>query len=60
MVGFKGLFTKKTLFGLFLGQILSLFITSTGFSSSELARRDHIVVLEIWLLQTSQAVPSPG
>ncbi|KAM0013719.1 putative solute carrier family 35 member SLC35F1/F2/F6 [Helianthus debilis subsp. tardiflorus] len=39
MVGFKGLFTKKTLFGLFLGQILSLFITSTGFSSSELARR---------------------
>ncbi|KAF5820048.1 putative solute carrier family 35 member SLC35F1/F2/F6 [Helianthus annuus] len=40
MVGFKGLFTKKTLFGLFLGQILSLFITSTGFSSSELARRE--------------------
>ncbi|KAJ0941547.1 putative solute carrier family 35 member SLC35F1/F2/F6 [Helianthus annuus] len=39
MVGFKGLFTKKTLFGLFLGQILSLFITSTGFTSSELARR---------------------
>ncbi|XP_076884893.1 uncharacterized protein LOC143534245 [Bidens hawaiensis] len=39
MVGFKGLFTKKTLFGLFLGQVLSLFITSTGFSSSELARR---------------------
>lgn len=34
-----GLFTKKTLFGLFLGQVLSLFITSTGFSSSELARR---------------------
>ncbi|KAK1435264.1 hypothetical protein QVD17_01025 [Tagetes erecta] len=39
MVGFKGLFTKKTLIGLFLGQILSLFITSTGFSSSELARK---------------------
>ncbi|KAL7597147.1 hypothetical protein Lser_V15G29403 [Lactuca serriola] len=39
MVSFKGLFTKKTLFALFLGQILSLFITSTGFTSSELARR---------------------
>ncbi|KAL8227301.1 hypothetical protein R6Q57_017133 [Mikania cordata] len=39
MVGFKGFFTKKTLIGLFLGQILSLLITSTGFSSSELARR---------------------
>ncbi|PWA70319.1 solute carrier family 35 member SLC35F1/F2/F6 [Artemisia annua] len=33
------LFTKKTLFGLFLGQVLSLFITSTGFSSSVLAKR---------------------
>ncbi|KAL8255502.1 hypothetical protein R6Q59_030569 [Mikania micrantha] len=39
MVGFKCFFTKKTLIGLFLGQILSLFITLTGFSSSELARR---------------------
>ncbi|KAL8255505.1 hypothetical protein R6Q59_030572 [Mikania micrantha] len=39
MVGFKGFFTKKTLIGLFLGQILSLFISSTGFSSSELSRR---------------------
>ncbi|XP_076915747.1 uncharacterized protein LOC143575201 [Bidens hawaiensis] len=39
MVAFNGLFTKKTLFGLFFGQILSLFITSTGFSLSELARR---------------------
>ncbi|PWA87761.1 solute carrier family 35 member SLC35F1/F2/F6 [Artemisia annua] len=33
------LFTKKTLFGLFLGQVLSLFVTSTGFSSSVLAKR---------------------
>ncbi|GJY39089.1 solute carrier family 35 member F1-like protein [Tanacetum coccineum] len=33
------LFTKKTLFGLFLGQVLSLFITSTGFSSSVLSKR---------------------
>nr|XP_043613983.1 solute carrier family 35 member F1-like [Erigeron canadensis] len=39
MVSFKGLFTKKILFSLVLGQVLSLFITSTGFSSSELARR---------------------
>ncbi|XP_024987202.1 solute carrier family 35 member F1-like [Cynara cardunculus var. scolymus] len=39
MVGFKGFFTKKTLLGLLLGQVLSLIVTSTGFSSSELARR---------------------
>ncbi|CAM8983587.1 unnamed protein product [Rhodiola kirilowii] len=31
--------TKKTLIGLGLGQFLSLLITSTGFSSSELARK---------------------
>uniref|UniRef100_A0A7N0TRX0 Uncharacterized protein n=1 Tax=Kalanchoe fedtschenkoi TaxID=63787 RepID=A0A7N0TRX0_KALFE len=31
--------TKKTLTGLGLGQFLSLLITSTGFSSSELARK---------------------
>lgn len=31
--------TKKTLVGLGLGQFLSLLITSTGFSSSELARK---------------------
>ncbi|KAM7252977.1 hypothetical protein ACFE04_025595 [Oxalis oulophora] len=31
--------TKKTLIGLGLGQFLSLLITSTGFSSSELSRR---------------------
>ncbi|KAJ4969191.1 hypothetical protein NE237_015892 [Protea cynaroides] len=35
----KMLGTKKTLLGLVLGQFLSLLITSTGFSSSELARR---------------------
>jgi solute carrier family 35 protein F1/2 len=33
------LLTKKTLVGLALGQILSLLITSTGFSSSALAKR---------------------
>lgn len=39
MLSFKEFWTKKTLFGLGLGQFLSLLITSTGFSSSELARR---------------------
>lgn len=39
MISFKEFCTKKTLLGLLLGQILSLLITSTGFSSSELARR---------------------
>lgn len=36
---FRDVWTKKTLVGLGLGQFLSLLITSTGFSSSELARR---------------------
>ncbi|KAL7177010.1 hypothetical protein ACSBR2_030360 [Camellia fascicularis] len=39
MVTFKEIWVKKTLLGLGLGQFLSLLITSTGFSSSELARR---------------------
>ena len=39
MLSFKEFWTKKTLVGLGLGQFLSLLITSTGFSSSELARR---------------------
>ncbi|XP_057779002.1 uncharacterized protein LOC130997629 [Salvia miltiorrhiza] len=39
MVNCKKLFTKSTLLGLALGQFLSLLITSTGFSSSELANR---------------------
>lgn len=39
MVSFKEFWTKKTLLGLGLGQFLSLLITSTGFSSSELARK---------------------
>ncbi|KAK4752430.1 hypothetical protein SAY87_021228 [Trapa incisa] len=39
MTGFKQFWTKKTLVGLALGQFLSLLITSTGFSSSELAKR---------------------
>ncbi|GMP78331.1 hypothetical protein CsSME_00034284 [Camellia sinensis var. sinensis] len=39
MVTFKEIWAKKTLLGLGLGQFLSLLITSTGFSSSELARR---------------------
>ncbi|KAJ0502730.1 putative solute carrier family 35 member SLC35F1/F2/F6 [Helianthus annuus] len=39
MVSFKEIVSNKTVVGLVLGQILSLLITSTGFSSSELARR---------------------
>ncbi|KAK6930607.1 Solute carrier family 35 member SLC35F1/F2/F6 [Dillenia turbinata] len=39
MVEWKKLWTKKTLVGLGLGQFLSLLITSTGFSSSELAKK---------------------
>ncbi|KAL7209284.1 hypothetical protein ACSBR1_030924 [Camellia fascicularis] len=39
MVTFKEIWVKKTLLGLGLGQFLSFLITSTGFSSSELARR---------------------
>lgn len=39
MLSFKEFWTKKTLVALGLGQFLSLLITSTGFSSSELARR---------------------
>ncbi|KAM7257291.1 hypothetical protein ACFE04_013032 [Oxalis oulophora] len=35
----KEFWTKKTLIGLGLGQFLSLLITSTGFTSSELARK---------------------
>ncbi|KAK8585491.1 hypothetical protein V6N13_050470 [Hibiscus sabdariffa] len=38
-MNFKQFWTKKTLVGLGLGQFLSLLITSTGFSSSELAKR---------------------
>ncbi|CAL5337011.1 unnamed protein product [Camellia sinensis] len=45
MVAFNGFWTKKTLVGLGLGQFLSLLITSTGFSSSELARRDCMEAL---------------
>ncbi|OMO79600.1 hypothetical protein COLO4_24370 [Corchorus olitorius] len=39
MMNFKQFWTKKTLVGLGLGQFLSLLITSTGFSSSELAKK---------------------
>ncbi|KAF7837144.1 solute carrier family 35 member F1-like [Senna tora] len=39
MIDFKRLCTRKTLIGLGLGQFLSLLITSTGFASSELAKR---------------------
>ncbi|KAE8714496.1 mediator of RNA polymerase II transcription subunit 28-like [Hibiscus syriacus] len=38
MMIFKHFWTKRTLVGLGLGQFLSLLITSTGFSSSELAK----------------------
>ncbi|KAF9669518.1 hypothetical protein SADUNF_Sadunf14G0115900 [Salix dunnii] len=43
MLSFKEFCTTKTLVALGLGQFLSLFITSTGFSSSELARRANCV-----------------
>lgn len=39
MMRFKDFWVKKTLVGLGLGQFLSLLITSTGFSSSELAKK---------------------
>jgi len=39
MLSFKEFCTTKTLVALGLGQFLSLLITSTGLSSSELARR---------------------
>nr|XP_043609312.1 solute carrier family 35 member F1-like [Erigeron canadensis] len=39
MVAIKEILANKIVVGLVLGQILSLLITSTGFSSSELARR---------------------
>ncbi|KAK4381904.1 Solute carrier family 35 member F1 [Sesamum angolense] len=39
MVNWKNFWTKNTLLGLGLGQLLSLLITSTGFSSSALANQ---------------------
>ncbi|KAK6122853.1 hypothetical protein DH2020_043379 [Rehmannia glutinosa] len=39
MANLKDFCTKSTLLGLGLGQLLSLLITSTGFSSSELAKK---------------------
>ncbi|KAK6146289.1 hypothetical protein DH2020_020158 [Rehmannia glutinosa] len=39
MVNWKDFWTKNTLVGLGLGQLLSLLVTSTGFSSSELAKK---------------------
>ncbi|XP_073299633.1 uncharacterized protein [Primulina huaijiensis] len=39
MVNWKNVWTKNTLLGLTLGQFLSLLVTSTGFASSELAKK---------------------
>ncbi|XP_073048733.1 uncharacterized protein [Primulina eburnea] len=39
MVNWKDVLTKNTLLGLALGQFLSLLVTSTGFASSELAKK---------------------
>ncbi|XP_038986800.1 solute carrier family 35 member F1-like isoform X2 [Phoenix dactylifera] len=39
MVNFDGFWSRTTLIGLGLGQFVSLLITSTGFTSSELSRR---------------------
>ncbi|PWA92932.1 hypothetical protein CTI12_AA071200 [Artemisia annua] len=47
MVNLKEIMANKTVIGLVLGQILSLLITSTGFSSSELARRGFWTLTEI-------------
>lgn len=44
MLSFNEFWTKKTLVGLGLGQFLSLLITSTGFSSSELARKGSLLL----------------
>ncbi|KAG6667387.1 hypothetical protein CIPAW_01G097400 [Carya illinoinensis] len=45
MMNFKEFWTKKTLIGLGLGQLLSFLITSTGFTSSELAKKGKMVLL---------------
>ena len=44
MMSYKQFWTKKTLIGLGLGQFLSLLITSTGFTSSELAKRGILMM----------------
>ena len=43
-MSYKQFWTKKTLIGLGLGQFLSLLITSTGFTSSELAKRGILMM----------------
>lgn len=43
MMNFKEFWTKKTLIGLGLGQVLSLLITATGFASNDLAKRGTVV-----------------
>lgn len=50
MMMFKEFWVKKTLVGLGLGQFLSLLITSTGFSSSSLAKKGLIVLLFVFVL----------
>ena len=50
MRNFKEFLTKKTLVGLGLGQFLSLLITSTGFTSSELAKRGIDVFVHVCML----------
>lgn len=50
MRSFKNFCTKKTLIGLGLGQFLSLLITSTGFASSELAKRGTFFLVFCFLL----------
>lgn len=49
MRSFKEFWTKKTLVGLGLGQFLSLLITSTGFTSSELARKGICLCICIFI-----------
>jgi solute carrier family 35 protein F1/2 len=47
MMSVKEFWTKKTLIGLGLGQFLSLLITSTGFTSSELAKRGMVAFMYV-------------
>ena len=54
MRGFRTLWTKKTWIGLGLGQILSLLITSTGFSSSELAKQGSFLLHLLLLFHCSK------
>lgn len=52
MAFLKGFWTKKTLIVLALGQFVSLLITSTGFSSSELSRKGATSTFSPWYINS--------